>query len=422
MNRLSSLAVLLSFLALGCDPAANSNSHGQPLAKVSGQLTAGESPPTDPSALRVSLNWIDFGGFKDPVAIIPHELQMEGSFPSDYSFDIYEPPPESVMESIPLSSLCPAGDPNTNVRLAFGAVAFYVDLNGNGVLDSIPQGGTPIDLVAGASFYASSFKTADDRQHYLPNLQQKLVIYSPDVVAGSCIPQGFSLLSLGGRNFDSDLSSLDVELSATGRANVVVCAEAYGVSIPQYPCGIWSGPNGLWVDTSVQTQNGALTSFQTRIYDGAALITDASVDLSGEALTPVSGSFVRLSGGPPLMVAGMNQILHATLGDSRTLTQTIAYLPRVTLVNPNNGVFPFNGSGDIAWTSAGSSVQYSLSAYSDTDYYLAFSENQLLTSGKVLPTALGEMTLELGMFTRYVTAPSSFVQFESSEFFTLNVE
>ncbi|QRK06653.1 hypothetical protein JQX13_42335 [Archangium violaceum] len=151
-RQLPSLPFLLLSLLLtlaGCGNVVGPNHPGEPLVTIRGQMnTTPDARVTGP--VRLAFVWYpqwlaaeDTGGSQGgPVDVVTEDVVYEGSFPANYSFHIYNPPPESVLE--------PLGE-GLRGKGAFGILLAYQDGNGNAKLDTIATNGAPVDRIIGSS-------------------------------------------------------------------------------------------------------------------------------------------------------------------------------------------------------------------------------------------------------------------------------
>jgi hypothetical protein len=146
--------VLVAFV--GCDHATTGRYAGPPLATVRGQMSLAGGVDLGSRPVRLSLAW--FPGFAHdlvtpPKQLITQDLEYTGSFPQDFSFELYALPPADA--------LLPVGD-GSGATAAFGLLIAYQDLDGDRELT--PSQDQPLkDAVLGTSVAAAPFdrRTAD---------------------------------------------------------------------------------------------------------------------------------------------------------------------------------------------------------------------------------------------------------------------
>lgn len=127
----------------GTPGATGTDYQGEPLFTVSGQmsLVSGQAPS---APIRLAASWYpEQGQASAPQAILTQEVQYQGSFPLNYTFNFYGLPPKDALNEVVLGG--------QTYRVAWGILMAYEDRNGNGQLDTIPAQGSPVDHVLGTS-------------------------------------------------------------------------------------------------------------------------------------------------------------------------------------------------------------------------------------------------------------------------------
>jgi hypothetical protein len=152
--------LLLSLLLAltGCGEAIVGPGHeGQPLVTLEGQMT-----PTPDARItgqvRLALVWYPqwlateeaAAGMGAPMAVVTEDVIYQGSFPVNYRFHVYRPPPKEA--------LAPLGG-GLQGEGAFGILLAYQDRNGNAQLDTIAEKGAPVDQIIGASLLGDQRST-----------------------------------------------------------------------------------------------------------------------------------------------------------------------------------------------------------------------------------------------------------------------
>jgi hypothetical protein len=152
LRQLPGLPFLLLSLLLslaGCGGVVSPQHPGQPLVTLEGQMNPTPDVRID-GQVRLALVWYpqwmaadDTGTTQEgPMEIVTEDVVYQGSFPANYRFHIYRPPPTEA--------LAPLGD-GLQGKGAFGILLAYQDGNGNAKLDIIATNGTPADRVIGSS-------------------------------------------------------------------------------------------------------------------------------------------------------------------------------------------------------------------------------------------------------------------------------
>lgn len=150
LRRLTLLVLSLLLPLAGCGDEVVGPAHpGQPLLTLEGQMSA-EPGATVPTQVRLAFAWYpQWLGAEDTAPsqrttqqIITEDLVYQGSFPANYRFHLYRPPPDTALAQL--------GE-GLQGRGSFGILLAYEDLNGNGKLDPIALEGTPVDRVIGSS-------------------------------------------------------------------------------------------------------------------------------------------------------------------------------------------------------------------------------------------------------------------------------
>jgi hypothetical protein len=141
MKRIVSLLLLLT----ACGRQAGSD-YTKPYATVRGNITAPTPPP--PGPLHVALVWL---AVHPPLGAIEiaQDVEVAPQFPAQFELDITSLPPANAVSGFvdPADAASRGLDPN--MQWAQAALLVYVDGNGNGVLDMMPQGQTSPDQVIG---------------------------------------------------------------------------------------------------------------------------------------------------------------------------------------------------------------------------------------------------------------------------------
>lgn len=89
-------AAPLVLLLLGCQPLADPSYRGEVLGLVAGTITSEISPPPPAEVLLLWINWKS-----DPGTVLGTRAAVEGSFPSRFRVELYDPPPDSALNVLP---------------------------------------------------------------------------------------------------------------------------------------------------------------------------------------------------------------------------------------------------------------------------------------------------------------------------------
>ncbi|MFY0528706.1 hypothetical protein ACN28I_37925 [Archangium gephyra] len=213
LRRLLGLPVLLLSLLLtlaGCDGVVTPQHEGEPLVTLEGQMNPTPDARID-GQVRLALVWYpqwmaaeDTGGTQEgPLEIVTEDVVYQGSFPANYRFHIYRPPPAEA--------LAPLGE-GLQGKGAFGVLLAYQDGNGNAKLDIIARNGTAADRVIGSSLLGearSNFALVytDTAQPANTGLKSGFnIIQAVDGESGTVVPLNTRLpisLTQGGPIFDA---------------------------------------------------------------------------------------------------------------------------------------------------------------------------------------------------------------------------
>lgn len=218
-------ALIAAGLLVGCGQAKPQGYAGPPLFTVQGAITS-EAPVS--GEIKLALVWDERHALGFEAGLESQEVPFQGTFPISYQMDLTAPPPQSVL-SEPFHE---ADEPAPAGHVAQAVLVAYQDTNGNGVLDVIPPGGTPIDTILGSSL------TSGARPSLLVYSDQEgqRLWRSPWGGAPTeplAIPKGYSILS-----YDVDPSTgvatgaepaeaMNVALTPSAFNNMTVCEGAY---------------------------------------------------------------------------------------------------------------------------------------------------------------------------------------------------
>lgn|GEM_PF-5288264 len=225
-------SLLTAGLLVGCGQAKPKDYAGPALFTVQGTITS-EGPVS--GEIKLALVWDERSALGFEAGLESQEVPFEGTFPLSYQMNLTAPPPETVL-SEPFHE---AAEPTPPGHVAQAVLVAYQDTNGNGVLDVIPPGDTPIDTLLGSSLTSGArpsllvYSDQDGQRlesaPWVWNTPWGGALSLPPV----SIPKGYSILS-----YDIDPSSglptgtesaqaMDVALTPSAFNNMVVCDGAY---------------------------------------------------------------------------------------------------------------------------------------------------------------------------------------------------
>src|SRR5581483_11148501 len=82
--------------AAACGSATGPGYQGQPLFTIGGQMTTQSAAPQGP--IRLAVAWYAEGTtLGGPQAIVTQDVEYQGTFPLDYTFSFFGPPPDSAL-------------------------------------------------------------------------------------------------------------------------------------------------------------------------------------------------------------------------------------------------------------------------------------------------------------------------------------
>jgi hypothetical protein len=140
--RASMGAIAAAVLMMGCGegPPVQPDYPGEPLVTLKGQLLVADHVQVD-EPVRLALVWYKSStDSSQPRDIVTEDIVYEPSFPIDFTFHLYAPPPPEALTEY-----------EGGVRFGSALLVAYRDDNHNGKLDPIPPGGVPQDRVLGAT-------------------------------------------------------------------------------------------------------------------------------------------------------------------------------------------------------------------------------------------------------------------------------
>jgi len=305
MRRLVSLALVA---LAGCgDRLVGSTYPGEPLATISGSMVL--TPETEVEGpVRLALAWYPqwmaaedpAGGGSRAPAIVTEDVAAEGTFPVDFRFPVFRPPPATALARI--EGLAGKG--------AFGILLAYHDLDGDRRLDPIPEDGTPVDRVIASSLLGGA------RAAFA-----LVYVDSPQPAETGLLP-GFNLVQAV-NEVDAEIVPLDtrVKLSLTSGGPVYdafVCEAGWLTFLLAEVCGLsggdgGEGPPGFGFDGRVAL-DGTRLEIELRVTSLDATYPDANVNVNGRVVPwdPGRGAFWLAEEDSTLVRPGGSFIVSAT--------------------------------------------------------------------------------------------------------------
>jgi hypothetical protein len=339
--------------ATACGSSATGPGYqGQPLFTISGQMaTLGEAPPRP---IRLAVAWYaDHTTLGGPQAIVTQDVQYQGSFPLDYTFSFYGPPPDSALNVTTVAG--------ATFRASWGVLIAYEDLNGNGQLDTIPAGGSPIDHILATSIgnlFNGQPAAHPVRVAYIDGapptaLQGYVAGYNLYQEQNAALPANTAVgLSLGGEGA-SELDLFVCPDFVTGAYLASPNSAAH--SSFDLPCNI-PPSGGVRVAGTLMLADGVPTIW-IRVTDGVNQLPQATVTVNGVPLTysEFDGVFEGTGSGFAVEDAG-EDVLSVTLPDDDGGRQfVLTKPPDFSIEAPSPNVEPRFLAGapiEVDWTSA----------------------------------------------------------------------
>ncbi|MFO0584760.1 MAG: hypothetical protein U0229_21010 [Anaeromyxobacter sp.] len=297
------LPTLLLVLAACGDRLVDASYRGVPLGALSGSMVP--APGVDVQGpVRLAIAWYpqwlaaaDPASADAPPAIVTEEVEAEGTFPVDFRFPLYGPPPSSA--------LAPLGEGLLG-RGAFGVLLAYQDLDGDRRLSPIPRYGKPVDRIIGSSLLGD------------PSSTFALVYVDRAQPAGTGLVPGLNLVKAAGA--ETTVVPLDtrVRLSLTEGGPVYdafVCLAGWLTFLLDPVCGLSGelpsdGPPGFGYDGRVAL-DGTRLEVELRVTSQEAFsYPDAVVSVNGRRIPWDAGwGAFRLSEADTALVRPGGQVL-----------------------------------------------------------------------------------------------------------------
>src|SRR5580658_10016618 len=90
--------------ATACGQATGPGYQGVPLLTITGQMITEGAAPSRP--IRLAVAWYaDTTTLGGPQAIVTEDVEYQGSFPLDYRFSLYGPPPDAALNPTTLGTV-----------------------------------------------------------------------------------------------------------------------------------------------------------------------------------------------------------------------------------------------------------------------------------------------------------------------------
>jgi hypothetical protein len=392
MKSLSTLLLTLLFALTGCgDPVVDTDYRGDSLLTLQGQLRA--TPNYQPEGpLHVALVWFpksmleseDGAEVPDLYMTVAEDMVIEGTFPLDYRFDVFQPPPPEALGT---------WGEGLQGKGAMGFLVAYEDLNGNGKLDRIPLDGTPKDRVIGSSFYESP---------------QYMVLYADTAQPG--VNAGFNIARAGEDEgepvFVPSSTELPLTLTAGGDAYDALVCEGGPLTYLFLPvCGLGGDDTGggeqppfsrLGLAGEMKLKDGHLEVFLQASYDGEH-IPDAEVTLAGRTLPfdTAKQAFVVSEDASTLLTPGATVRLELS-GRGESTFRDLQVPGDFTITAPGEGAEVTSGSQLTAqWTAAPGATQYRVDLVSPGRWVSTGVEEGALSHTLEVGTGTGSATLSV---------------------------
>ncbi|MFZ5446134.1 MAG: hypothetical protein ACOZQL_39470 [Myxococcota bacterium] len=291
--RSTLLTAALTVLAACQQPATGPKYQGEPLFSVKGEmsLTGAGTAPSGP--IRLAIGWYpDDRSSSAPRALVTQEVQYQGSFPLNYTFSFYGVPPAGALSDY--------GANGVTTRAAFGVLLAYEDLNGNGELDSIAPGGSPVDRVLGSSLGDVYNGDALADPVYVAYVDGQPPASWAGYSAGYNLQRGGVIVPA--------TTPVPIPLQQTNELNFLVCEEfisgsSYGFDLP---CNI-APTDGVRVIGNVYRADG-VGGVSLRITDGTAALAGAQVEVNGVAIPFSAAEGLFTASGVPVNAPGRNTV------------------------------------------------------------------------------------------------------------------
>ena len=246
--------------------------------KLQGKLiSAGTAPQSEP--LLLAMGWYPtFAGTSpgSPVGavITQANIQYQGNFPVDFSFNLTGTPPPAAQ--FDLSTTGGKG------HLAYGVLIAFRDVNGNGKFDENSAGHADADVIAGLSVPDPS-RPPPEQSWFVVWLDGQPA--ASDYYSAFALQQGYNLMEI---HYDFGIeplplsTSLSIPITFDPALNIYACQAAFqSLDWFKRSCGI-DPYGGTWqAQGSVFSESGGSYSV-LNVLDGDGVVTNASIALDGQ--------------------------------------------------------------------------------------------------------------------------------------------
>ncbi len=276
--RASLGAIAAAMLMVGCGegPPVQPDYRGEPLVTLQGQLLLADRVQVD-EPVRLALVWYKSrADSSEPREIVTEDIAYEPSFPIDFTFHLYAPPPaEALTEDA-------AG------RFGHAILVAYRDDNHDGKLAPIPVGGVPQDKVLGAT---QSFFDPEAPGYSLDYWEDAGGLNGRFTL--SRFPVGDGLPRAEPVSLDTPIT---LTLTGENELAALLCmakptAETAGSPNPLAFCGLPATPGVLRVHASfilrvegTPTGENVREQALVRVSDGSQWLTEATATLDGRPI------------------------------------------------------------------------------------------------------------------------------------------
>lgn len=348
MRRLLALALVV---AAGCgDRLADAGYRGVPLATLRGSMVLAPGAEVD-GPVRLALAWYpqwlaaEGAGEAAAVAIVTEDVEAEATFPVDFRFRVYQPPPPEALAEL--------GE-GLEGRGAFGILLAYQDLDGDRRLDPIAADGAPVDRILASSLLGD------------PSAAFALVYVDRPQPEGTGFVPGFNLVQAV-NDEAAAVVPLDTRtrLALTGGGPIYdafVCEAGWLTFMFLDVCGL-SGGGGTPAELAVSGRvalDGARLQVLLEVASDDGPLEDAAVTVNGRAVPyrPDRGAYVLEEDGTTLVRPGATVVVAAT-GAGASVGRVFTMPGELALVAPaEHAAVSRAGDVVVAFTASAGATAY----------------------------------------------------------------